>query len=556
MGQNITKNCTKEMSFALDLLTICIISCISTVFGNDAHFTCGDWMSSNEKNSLSDGVYNITSIIDRSDFEDSWREVYCAFDYTRNYAWTLIESGSRSVMSNTLRTVTFVSDSPYNEDNVESYRNSLYRLSRDWMYSLYFVSDYLFSTCEFDTSFSKDWLLFRLSELNINPFFEEFSSTCVNSVSANIRGYSCQNSTVQIWTIGGTYHMVTDSSLTSCGCNTWAAGAVSGEHNFGFYNLYNTEFTCTATISSTTNWWFGSDVTEYKIPTESPTAIPASVPSAGPTDLPSVNPSQTPSQSPIDMVTSRSTFSPSHYPTGSAQITTTLLPTIEESIEETEDGTGTIERDNGNNNGDGISNQFIIIIAVIAGFFVLCCVFCLLFLGVISYHMRKHNESKMQVIHGGNKSLQMNTRVAANARDHEHVDNVNGVHEIRLTNVASMSSTAKANSDPNAQEQDGPNITWQELAQLQSLTTKAVNAIKQPKVAPSQMQPVEKMTSSNENVVFINNNNDNQSQVKVGEEELVLGDNNDQVHVARKLPLQDGDNSRENKNVLTEGGVE
>ena len=593
-------------------------------------FTCRDWMSNYEKNALSDGVYNITSIIDRNEVSttNSWRQVYCSFDYTRNYAWTLIESGSRSSMSSTLKYLNFVSDLGYNEDDVETYRNSLYRLSRDWMYSLYFLSDYLYSTCEFDTSFSKDWLLMRISQFDANPFFDEFTGLCVNAVSANIRGYLCQDSTVRIWS---TAHVHIDSSAAGCNCTSWTSSAVGtgGEDNFGLYGStpHNTEFSCVTTSTSTTNWWFGSDVTEYKIPTESPTGIPTIHPSLSPSNMPSNKPSNKPSDMPSDIPSKSPTTEivTTDSPTTTTKMTSTSElstseeqkqeQTDEESIEDTQDTADTADGEGSstNNDSDGISTKFIVIVAIVAGFVILCCVFCLLFTGVVSHQVRKHNESKMQVIQGGSVN---NTQLQLAGIE----KNINGSNQIMLRNVASTSSIREHgyphtglmatngiqfnsnnhnnNSDantndginPNAQEKDGPNITWQELAQLQALTSKAMNAMNaQPKVA--QVQALGKgLSLPHDNVVFINNNNNNNknnkkhSQARVGEDEdfndmddnhdhsddLQLGmtgnlnNNKDQVEVAVKLafenddPLQSEKNGKadQNNDLLAEGGVE
>ena len=63
----------------------------------------------------------------------------------------------------------------------------------------------------------------------------------------------------------------TDSSFSHCGCNcgSWVDRSIAQEDNFGYrcYWSANTEFSCTANDSPTTNWctWFGSKINTYKV---------------------------------------------------------------------------------------------------------------------------------------------------------------------------------------------------------------------------------------------------------------------------------------------------
>jgi hypothetical protein len=51
-------------------------------------------------------------------------------------------------------------------------------------------------------------------------------------------------------------HPAMDSSISSCEFVP-TAGSVPSEDNFGYYDFFNTNFRCTTTPDSTTNWWFG-----------------------------------------------------------------------------------------------------------------------------------------------------------------------------------------------------------------------------------------------------------------------------------------------------------
>ena len=180
---------------------------------NDTYYTCADWMSNHNYNELSDGTYTVIGInIDNS--SSSILQVYCVFDYTNHYAWTLIESATQCAMTDELESAYFTSDISYNENNVQESKNSLYRLSLTWMDSIRSQSDLFLATCNMDTSFSKDWVLMNLTDTEYNPFETEyFHSVCTSAVSADIRGYTCQDATIQTWQ-GDPFHWHIDSSHT------------------------------------------------------------------------------------------------------------------------------------------------------------------------------------------------------------------------------------------------------------------------------------------------------------------------------------------------------
>ena len=160
-----------------------------------------------------------------------------------------------------------------------------------------YPNNLLYSTCNFDTTFTKDWLLLNMSvtdnEYNIfyNTYFE---GKCLSAISANIRGYSCNDNTVKMWQSSNGWALHIDSSSGTCGCNSWTSGATGSEDNFGYHDgVINTAFSCTASDSSTTQWWIGSYV---KPITPSPTSLPSQSPSQSPSQPPSKSPTAAPFQ--------------------------------------------------------------------------------------------------------------------------------------------------------------------------------------------------------------------------------------------------------------------
>ena len=92
-------------------------------------------------------------------------------------------------------------------------------------------------------------------------------SICRPITEVNVRGYQCNEGTAPFWTLSNHFHL--DSSYTSsqCSCTNWTHDAVRSEDNFGQYRYPNSDFSCSATNISTTNFWMGSSVS---VPTISP----------------------------------------------------------------------------------------------------------------------------------------------------------------------------------------------------------------------------------------------------------------------------------------------
>ena len=219
---------------------------------------------------LDDGYYTIKL---NASYSDNIT-VYCHFNYTTQYAWTLIESFYLTYASY-VRSYAFYENYPYNEDYVSTYRNSRYRMSSTWMQSI-FESMFsrnetgqknprkMMSTCNFDTALDRDYLIMNLDDPNLqyNPLYNYWSTyTCLRMESINVRGYSCENE--DIYAYNGGYHFFVDSDSYYCDCEPWASTAGYSEDNFGYYYYYNTDFSCSTSSSSTTNWWLGRYVPDY-----------------------------------------------------------------------------------------------------------------------------------------------------------------------------------------------------------------------------------------------------------------------------------------------------
>ena len=135
----------------------------------------------------------------------------------------------------------------------------------------------LYATCNFDTTFTQDWLLLnmRVTDTEYNIFYNTFFEwKCLSAISANIRGYSCNNDDVAMWQSSNGWALHVDSSASGCGCNSWVHDATSTEDNFGYHDgTINTAFTCTASSSSTTNWWIGARVSPTSQPTSAPLVV-------------------------------------------------------------------------------------------------------------------------------------------------------------------------------------------------------------------------------------------------------------------------------------------
>ena len=118
------------------------------VLDSQSYATCADVMENHHKYELSSGVFTI-SALSLGESKDMW----CEFDYNNNYGWTLIVSGTKSNMYNN-RYDAWSIDDPINSDDVTNFKDTNYRISKDWMLYLQSNSDYILASCNFDVSFS------------------------------------------------------------------------------------------------------------------------------------------------------------------------------------------------------------------------------------------------------------------------------------------------------------------------------------------------------------------------------------------------------------------
>ena len=227
--------------------------------------TCGDILSS-QSFELQSGEYtivlsdNITTL-----------PVYCAFDYSKNIAYTLIESGnltSYSTLYDGYLNYSFNYSLSYNENEPNNYRDSLYRMSKTNQVYIASNSDYLLSSCNFNidtNSSTPDFWFINLANFDDieNPWSTQWDYICTNG-KYNIRGYYCEGET-KTYQNAWNQHLHIDSHLQECDCFPWAYSAKHDEDNFGLYKSINQNFTCSQYLNSTTNWWIGTNARMYKL---------------------------------------------------------------------------------------------------------------------------------------------------------------------------------------------------------------------------------------------------------------------------------------------------
>ena len=222
-------------------------------------------------------VYDSIDVVDRvsvlntksfhyiEDNHGDVRQIMCAFikiNDTAVFIANLFESFSLSsgAFNATLSSQAMFDDFGENEQDLTNLHES-YRWNKDRILSMHeFDKTYLFMTCNFDISMSKDYVLTK--------FYSEFlwdsdigtDNNCYKVEYSNIRGYQCDSQSVNFWSLSKNMHFRIDSHFCHCQCCQWNNGSVASEDNFGFYKNFNPEFACSATDASTTNYWLGSIV--------------------------------------------------------------------------------------------------------------------------------------------------------------------------------------------------------------------------------------------------------------------------------------------------------
>eukprot|EP01083_Nonionella_stella_P130890 397379_1 len=209
------------------------------------------------------------------------------------FVGAMSEYGSRDSHQNDLMCPMHQS-CPFNEYDLETAETAkLYRWSLDRMisyrnhsiHSSFDEQSYLLFTCNMDLTVTRDYMLMPFNEDFVTKSFAE---GCYQIKQANIRGYECENNVGNFWNRDdlNKYHFHLDSGLCKCGgCCSWQTGSVNFEDNFGYYINTNPSFSCTASSTSTTEYWIGSilkidlDTVQPTIqPTDQPTTLPTSSP--------------------------------------------------------------------------------------------------------------------------------------------------------------------------------------------------------------------------------------------------------------------------------------
>jgi hypothetical protein len=194
--------------------------------------------------------------------------VYCDMT-TGGGGWTMVESFAFSNQSG--YTAPF-QDFGANNPSFQDYQNTtVYSYLPNWYYyrlSLVRINELVAktqrwrATCNADknitTVMDRDFVIVRHATQPLTTYV----SGCTMADAVNIRGSSCTfcNVYLQQSTIGSSYldHMrVSSSSGSACPAPyLTTAGSASNEKNFGYYDVTNSAFSCSASPTSTTNVGF------------------------------------------------------------------------------------------------------------------------------------------------------------------------------------------------------------------------------------------------------------------------------------------------------------
>ncbi|XP_032237939.2 uncharacterized protein LOC116618425 [Nematostella vectensis] len=214
--------------------------------------SCTDHMVSG---STTDGYYQLQD----SQGKTYTYTVYCDFNSEPGVAWTL--AMSFSLANNVLpqfKSTPLSSDAPVNE---KSPNWPAYRLPLTRMKALLAHSTHWRVTCSFPKYGIdyKDYLRARLKYFD--PISLNGSKVCKKVEYINIRGQPAAHTSAPFWQKNYMLHVNSNISATQAsGCAfSAAAGSVTNENNFGFYEAVNTKFRCCESPSSTTQYWFGGN---------------------------------------------------------------------------------------------------------------------------------------------------------------------------------------------------------------------------------------------------------------------------------------------------------
>ena len=169
----------------------------------------------------------------------------------------------------------FLDDAPINHNtpNWYSYRQTLERMK-----NIRSRSSHWRATCSFNSKRVidyRDYMRGKFSGFDIMTFLGDGKCQPVEYV--NIRGHaSGSGTTAQFWQMLNSYILHINSESTGCGFKP-NIGAIPSEDNFGFYSSPNSNFRCTTSDDSTTQWWFGGYLAKawvkITLPSQHPTFL-------------------------------------------------------------------------------------------------------------------------------------------------------------------------------------------------------------------------------------------------------------------------------------------
>eukprot|EP01084_Bolivina_argentea_P291736 501423_1 len=271
------------------------------------------------------------------------RDVNCVFTYVNDnemFVGAMFESFR---VPNTIQCPFIMDDSCRNDAAYGTY-NYKWGVNNINDYWNNIMNPYLLVICNNDAliNVNDDHLLLPF---NSNFFSTHFTSTCYETKSVSIRNNKCTDTYLLYWMYNNNLQgLHTDSeanSPTACtdpkdgspsGCSF--PGSALSEDNFGFYGSVNPAFSCSASSTSTTNYFIGR-VLDY-IVTWAPTIAPSFSPSLAPTLAPSLFPSIAPSIAPTTPPTLAPSLAPSLSPTITPTQPPSLVPSLAPSISPTQ----------------------------------------------------------------------------------------------------------------------------------------------------------------------------------------------------------------------------
>jgi len=199
-----------------------------------------------------DGVYWIT----RSDKSRRSVPVFCSFEKIPTRAWTLIESFAFA-NNEEFKYKSFDQDYPVNRDDPPFWKH--FRIGFRRMQYIHSKSTLFSATCDFPKRnglLTPDLLIGRLSDVDI--FSSQPIDGCKRFVYIDIKGTNCSDCTAYAVQYPHQHFHIYPASHIAVyySCDFPFVGHVD---SFGYYNVHDDKTKCTASPSSTTQWWLGQE---------------------------------------------------------------------------------------------------------------------------------------------------------------------------------------------------------------------------------------------------------------------------------------------------------